>query len=70
MFIEAKVSSIKLQARISIYSTIAFYNNNNNCKTSIAPISLKRIELSGAPSGGVGKTHSLGKMQSSSTVIR
>ena len=43
---------------------------NNNYKTSIAPISLKRIELSGAPSTGVGQTHSPGTMQSSSTMIR
>ena len=42
----------------------------NNYKTSIAPISLKRIELSGTPSTGVGQTHSLGTMQSSSTMIR
>jgi len=46
------------------------YNNNNNYKTSIAPISSKIIELSGAPSTGVGKTHSPGTMQSSSTMIR
>jgi len=26
--------------------------DNNNCKTSIAPISLKRIELGGTPSTG------------------
>jgi len=39
-------------------------------KTSIAPISLKRIDLSGAPSTGVGQTHSLGTTQSSSTMIR
>jgi len=37
---------------------------------SIAPISSKRIELGGAPSAGVGKTHSPGTMQSSSTMIR
>ena len=43
------------------------YNNNNNFKTSIVPISSKRIELSGGPSTGVGQTHSPGKMQSSST---
>ena len=30
------------------------------------PISSKRIELSGAPSGGVGQTHSPGTIQSSS----
>jgi len=42
----------------------------NNYKTSIAPISSKRVELSGAPSGGVGQTHSPGTMQSSSTMIR
>ena len=40
---------------------------NNNCKTSVAPISLKIIELSGAPSTGVGQTSRLGTMQSSST---
>ncbi|KAK2164455.1 hypothetical protein LSH36_63g05070 [Paralvinella palmiformis] len=32
--------------------------------------SSKRIELSGAPSRGIGKTHSPGTMQSSSTMIR
>jgi len=42
-------------------------NNINNYKTSIAPISSKRIELSDAPSTGVGQTHSQGTMQSSST---
>jgi len=42
-------------------------NNNNNKKTSIAPISPRRIELSGAPSTGVGQTHSPSTMQSSST---
>jgi len=31
--------------------------------TSIVPISLKRIELHGAPSTGVGQSHSQGKMQ-------
>ena len=36
--------------------------NNNNYKTSIAPISSKRIELSGAPSAGDGQTHSPGTM--------
>ena len=35
-------------------------NNNNNYKTSTPPISSKRIELSGAPSEGVGQTHSPG----------
>jgi len=44
--------------------------NNNNYKTSIAPISSKRIELSGTPNTGVGQTHSPGIMQSSSTMIR
>ena len=44
--------------------------NNNNYKTSIAPISSKRIELGGAPCGGVGQTNSPGTMQSSSTMIR
>ena len=39
---------------------------NNNCKTSIAPISSKRIKLSGALSTGVGQTYSLGTMPSSS----
>jgi len=32
-------------------------NNNNNCKTSIAPKFSKEMELSGAPSTGVGQTH-------------
>ena len=36
----------------------------------MAPISCKRIEFSGAPSGGDGQTHSPGTMQSSSTMIR
>jgi len=36
----------------------------------MAPITSKRIELSGAPSGGVGQTYSPGTMQSSSTMIR
>jgi len=45
-------------------------NNNNNYKTSIVPISSKRIELSGVPSTGVGKTHSPGTIQSLSTMIR
>ena len=44
--------------------------NDNNYKTSIAPISSKRIELSGPPSIGVGQTHSSGTMQSSLTMIR
>ena len=42
-------------------------HKTNNYKTSIAPLSSKRIELSGAPSGGIRKTHSPGKMQYSST---
>jgi hypothetical protein len=33
-------------------------NNNNNVNTSIAPLSSKRIELSGTPSTGDGQTHS------------
>jgi len=37
--------------------------------TSIAPISSKRIDLCGTPSTGVGQTHSLCTMQSSSTII-
>jgi len=36
-------------------------------QSSIAPISSKRFELSGAPSTGVGQTHSPGTMQNSST---
>jgi len=43
---------------------------NNNYKTSTAPIFSKIIELRGTPSTGVGQTHSLGTMQSSSTMIR
>ena len=39
-----------------------YNNNNNNYKTSIVPISLKIIKLSGAPSTGVGQTHSPGMM--------
>jgi len=39
--------------------------NNNNYQTSIAPIYSKRIELSGAPSTGVGQINNLGTMQSS-----
>jgi len=45
-------------------------NNNNYYQTSKGPISSKRIKLGGAPSTGVGQTHSLGTMQSSSTIIR
>ena len=44
--------------------------DNSNYKTSIAPISSKIIEFSGAPSGRDGKTHNPGTMQSSSTMIR
>ena len=56
---------------ISWQSQIFQYNNNNinNYKTSIAPISPKRFELSGIASTGVGKTHSPGMGQSSSTMI-
>jgi len=42
---------------------IIIYNNNNNNNN----ITSKRIELSGAPSTGVGQTHSPGIIQSSST---
>ena len=52
----------------SLYLTVRVYNNNNNYKTSIAPISSKRIELSGTPSTEVGQTHSPGTMQGSSTI--
>jgi len=45
-------------------------NNNNNYKNSIAPLSSKRIELSGASNTGVGQTHSAGTIQRSSTIIR
>ena len=38
-------------------------------KTSIAPISSKRIEISGAPSC-IGQTYNPGTMQNSSTIIR
>ena len=37
-------------------------DNTNNYKTSIAPISSKRIELNDSPSTGVGQTHSPGTM--------
>jgi len=47
-----------------------YNNNNNNYKTSIVPISLKRIKLSGTPNTKVGQTHSPGTMRSSSTMIR
>ena len=36
----------------------------------MAPIFSNIIELSGAPSGGVGQTHGPGRMQRSSTMIR
>ena len=49
------------------YSYGMLGNNNNNNKTSIAPIYLKIIELSGAPSTGVGQTYIPDTMQSSST---
>ena len=42
-------------------------NNNNNYKTSIVPISSKRIALNGAPCTGVGQTHSPSMVQISST---
>jgi len=42
-------------------------NNNNIYKTSIALISLKRIELSGAASTRVGQTHIPDTLQSLST---
>ena len=56
------------------YLLFYFHNNNNNnnnnnhyYKTSISPISSKTIELSGAPSTGIGQTHSPGTMQSNSS---
>ena len=55
--------------RYSLHIKIRFKTNNNNYETSITPISSKRIELSGAPSAGIGKTHSPGTMQSSPTMI-
>jgi len=45
-------------------------NNNNNYKTSIVPVSSKRIELSGTPSTRIGQADNPGTMQSSSTMIR
>ena len=42
-------------------------NNINNYKTSIAPISSKRIELSGTSSTEIGQIRSLGTMQGSAT---
>ena len=64
--------SVCLSACMFVYMDVCVgvYNNNNNYKTSIAPISSKRIELSGELSTGVGQTHSPGTMQSSSTMIR
>ena len=44
-----------------------FVINNYNYKTSMAPISSKRIALSGPSSTGVGQTRSPGTRQSSST---
>ena len=52
----------KLRVVKQMYTT-----NNNNYKTSIVPISQKRIELSGAPNIGVGQTDSPGTIQNSST---
>jgi len=52
------------------YNYIYIYIYINNFKTSIPPISSKRIELSGAPNTGVkgvGQTYSPGQIQSSST---
>jgi len=43
-------------------------NDIYNYKTSIAPISSKRIELSGTPGTRVGQTHSPGTLQGSSTI--
>jgi len=48
---------------------LPFFVLNNN-KTSVVPVSFKRIELSGVPNTGVGQFHSLGTMQGSSTMIR
>jgi len=55
---------------VAIYLVVLLVIIINNYKTSIVPISSNRIKLSGAPSGGVGQTPSLGTMQSSSTMIR
>jgi len=60
---------LSLSLSLYIYIYIYIYINNNY-KTSIVPISSKRIELSGAPSTGIGQTHTPGTMQSSSTMIR
>jgi len=42
-------------------------NNNINKQTSLEPISLKRIELSGTPSTGVWQSRGQGGMQNPST---
>ena len=39
---------------------VCILSNNNNYKTCSAPISSKRIELSGAPDTGVVQTHNPG----------
>ena len=67
-----RVTGLDYKNKVAVWPviTVLYNNNNNNCKTSIVPLSAKRIELSGAPSGGVGQTHSPVIMQSSSTMIR
>ena len=56
----------------AVFQHISFHvHYKYNYKTSISPISSKRIDLSGAHLvQGVGQTHSPGTMQSSSTMIR
>ena len=52
-------------ASIGYMWPIFYIDNNNNDKTSIAPLSWKRIKFSGAPCTGIGQTHSPGTMLSS-----
>ena len=54
----ANIFLIQVSPTNTVHCCWVFHNNNNNYKTCIAPIFLKRIELSGAPSGGFGQTHS------------
>ena len=58
--------NLNIHTYLCIFHQILITNNINNCKISIAPISSKRIELSGAPSTRVGQTHSPSTMLSSS----
>jgi len=58
------LSRLQINYRYIFYVTLIIVNK---ILTSIAPISSKRIELSGTPSTGVKQSHSQDTTQSSST---